>query len=260
MLAVGIGCCGFPVSRKSYYRRFACVEVQQTFYHPPTKETLTRWRQEAPEQFEFTVKAWQLITHTPHSPTYRRLRMEIPKGKSSHYGNFLPTDEVFQAWNSTRDAAKILGAHIVIFQSPRSFGSSQENRSNVKAFFQTIDRDALLIGWEPRGWDETDVRMLCHDLGLFRVVDPYQERGGYGQIAYWRLHGIGGYRYRYSDENLSELLRGVHADKTHYVMFNNLSMFQDGLRFKEMWERDQSERLQVSGLGCVAQALRKHRF
>lgn len=60
-----IGWCGFPVAQKRYYGALPCVEVQQTFYQPPQSSTLRRWRNEAPEGFLFTVKAWQFITHHP---------------------------------------------------------------------------------------------------------------------------------------------------------------------------------------------------
>jgi uncharacterized protein YecE (DUF72 family) len=78
---IKVGCCGFPVKRETYYHTFQVAEVQQTFYQPPLLATGKRWREEAPPDFEFTMKAWQLITHEPSSPTYRRLRMKIPEEK-----------------------------------------------------------------------------------------------------------------------------------------------------------------------------------
>jgi uncharacterized protein YecE (DUF72 family) len=57
------GCCGFPKARKVYYDSFKVVEVQQTFYQPPALKTIEKWRAQAPGDFEFTLKAWQLITH-----------------------------------------------------------------------------------------------------------------------------------------------------------------------------------------------------
>ncbi len=45
---VRVGCCGFAQARAAYFRRFALVEVQQTFYHPPGLDTLRRWRVAAP--------------------------------------------------------------------------------------------------------------------------------------------------------------------------------------------------------------------
>ncbi len=32
---VKVGCCGFPVEKPEYYRRFPVVELQQTFYKLP---------------------------------------------------------------------------------------------------------------------------------------------------------------------------------------------------------------------------------
>ncbi|OYV02673.1 hypothetical protein CGW93_04335 [candidate division bacterium WOR-3 4484_18] len=92
-MVIKVGCCGFPLSRKQYYEIFKVVEVQQTFY----------------DGFEFTIKAWQLITHTPSSPTYRKLkRTSIDTGKAELYGNFKLTAEVLHAWEVTREAANIL--------------------------------------------------------------------------------------------------------------------------------------------------------
>jgi len=57
---------------KRYLSQYELVEAQQTFYKPPRLKTALRWRREAPPQFEFAVKAWQLITHPISSITYRR--------------------------------------------------------------------------------------------------------------------------------------------------------------------------------------------
>src|SRR3712207_8850676 len=61
--SVRVGLCGWTVSQSSYVRRFPVVEVQHTFYDPPTDAVLTRWRTQVPTSFEFTIKAWQVVTH-----------------------------------------------------------------------------------------------------------------------------------------------------------------------------------------------------
>lgn len=231
---VKVGCCGFPVGMRVYFEHFPCVEVQQTFYHPPEERTLQRWRSEAPKGFEFTLKAWQLITHESKSPTYRRLRFKVPEEKKGHYGAFRPTEEVFEAWEVTRRAAEILEARIVIFQSPQSFRPEADNVSNLRAFFGRIDRKGLILGWEPRGWPPEEVAALCRELDLIHVVDPFQGESLWGDVVYWRLHGKGGYRYRYADQELIELLEKLPSGKTCYVMFNNTSMFQDAKRFLDV--------------------------
>jgi len=227
---IKVGCCGFPVSRKIYYQTFTCVEIQQTFYHPPKEETLKGWRKEAPEGFEFTLKAWQLITHDPKSPTYKRLKFEIPPETKERYGGFKPTREVLEAWQITRKAAKLLEARLIIFQTPPSFRPEEESVKNLKTFFSTIERENFLFGWEPRGWPGELVRSLCEELDLIHVVDPFKE-DTVGKIVYWRLHGKDGYRYRYSDDELEELLRKIKPSSVYYVMFNNTNMFEDAQRF-----------------------------
>jgi uncharacterized protein YecE (DUF72 family) len=66
--AIKIGTSGFGVAQAEYARRFSCVEVQHTFYEPPRLTTLNRWRRQMPPDFEFALKAWQLITHEGQEP------------------------------------------------------------------------------------------------------------------------------------------------------------------------------------------------
>ena len=48
----------------SYYAsQFNTVEVDSTFYRIPAKTTVTNWRQQTPENFQFSLKFPQLITH-----------------------------------------------------------------------------------------------------------------------------------------------------------------------------------------------------
>jgi uncharacterized protein YecE (DUF72 family) len=100
--AVQVGCCGFAGAQTAYFRDFGLIEVQQTFYEPPRVNTAERWRANAPTGFDFTLKAWQLITHEATSPTYRRLRTPLSQSAAAHVRSFKPTDEV---WNAIRPAS-----------------------------------------------------------------------------------------------------------------------------------------------------------
>jgi len=57
----------YPLSRtdelKFYSRYFNAVEVNSTFYRPCAPKTAESWAKRTPEDFEFTVKAWQQFTH-----------------------------------------------------------------------------------------------------------------------------------------------------------------------------------------------------
>ena len=231
---IKVGCCGFPISQKKYFENFNLVEIQKTFYQIPEEDTLIKWRKKAQKEFEFTLKAWQLITHPPSSPTYKRLKIELSDKEKKNYGFFKPTDEVFKAWEKTKKAAEILESKIIIFQCPSSFKQTDENIKNMENFFNSIKNDSFIMGWEVRGnWEEDVIIGICRNLKLIHVVDPFKEKKLYGDIAYWRLHGIGGYRYRYTEEDFSKLIQFIKNENSSliYILFNNVYMGEDALNF-----------------------------
>jgi uncharacterized protein YecE (DUF72 family) len=235
--SVQIGCCGFRSSRESYYPVLSAVEVQHTFYQPPQISTLKKWRKEAPADFEFTIKAWQLITHKATSPTYKRLKRQLTDQEKSESGSFNPTKIVKEAWETTLECAKALKAKAILFQCPASYRPLGENIENLVTFFKEIKREKLNLCWEPRGdWPPELVQDLCQDLQLWHVVDPFSQRTLTTQKCYFRLHGRGGWRYRYEDAELEELKAMLPKRGTSYVFFNNIEMKKDALRFKEIVE------------------------
>ncbi|HEX8070685.1 MAG TPA: DUF72 domain-containing protein [Pyrinomonadaceae bacterium] len=232
------GCCGFRQARGEYVRQFDVVEVQQTFYQPPRVETLARWRAEAPPRFEFTLKAWQLITHEARSPTYRRLKRELSEDEREQAGSFRWNEVVLDAWATTRACAEALGATRVLFQCPASFRPVPTNLNNLRRFFKKIERPpGLVCLWEPRGdWPRPLVAELCAELQLVHVVDPFVARTVTPAQCYYRLHGRGGWRYAYEDEELLALLELLPAAGPSYVMFNNVRMREDAARFRALIE------------------------
>jgi uncharacterized protein YecE (DUF72 family) len=227
-----VGTCGFGLAKVAYARVFSCVEIQHTFYQPPQIKTLERWRREVPANFEFTLKAWQLITHDARSPTYRRLKRKLSQSEKQEAGYFRTTAIVKEAWEKTLLAAKALEAKTVLFQCPASFTPIEENVANMEKFFCSIDRNDLNLCWEPRGnWDEEVVRSLCARLGLWHVVDPFVGKTETPDNCYFRLHGRNGWRYQYETGELEDLADTVLKRKTSYVFFNNSRMIDDALRF-----------------------------
>jgi uncharacterized protein YecE (DUF72 family) len=255
---IKIGCCGFPVSQKRYYRIFSVVEVQATFYDFVSSENLKKWRKDAPPDFEFILKAFQFITHPPTSPTYKRAKsltasFSRKDMKLENLGNFKPTEEVFKCYRILTQYAEILGSRIIIFQSPPGFKPVKENERNMEEFFKRIDRRDFIFGWEARGeWKPEEIKRICQRFGLIDVVDPFVRdttttvtcatktdgEGNSRDIFYYRIHGGKGYREKIGEEKLKylmEKIQGLTARgvKDGYVMFNNISMFEDALRFKE---------------------------
>lgn len=236
---IKIGCCGFRSSREKYYPLLPAVEIQHTFYQPPQISTLEKWRAEAPASFEFTVKAWQLITHQATSPTYRRLKLELTDKEREACGSFRSTRIVKEAWGVTEDCARALKARMVLFQCPASFKPTKVNLENMRKFFAKMKRGALSLAWEPRGaWPPEVVKDLCEELDLWHVVDPFADRTQTPGRCYFRLHGRKGWRYTYEDAELEELYSMLPQGADSYVFFNNIKMKEDAIRFKAIAEAE----------------------
>jgi uncharacterized protein YecE (DUF72 family) len=237
------GCCGFRLSQAEYVKRFPVVEVQQTFYQPPQVKTLERWRADAPPDFEFTIKAWQLITHASRSPTYRRLKRELTETEREEAGSFRPTAIVQAAWDVTLASAQALKATRILFQCPSSFTPTGEHVRDLREFFTRIERPRNMVYlWEPRGkWPDELVAGLCRELDLAHVVDPFTARTLTPERCYYRLHGRTGWRYQYEDDELAELISMLPTRGVSYVLFNNVRMLDDAARFQMLASKAEEE-------------------
>ena len=237
-LEVRIGLCGFTMAYEDYVREYRLVEVQQTFYEPPRDGTMRRWRALAPHDFEFTIKAWQLVTHDAASPTYRRLRSPLTPAERAEAGAFRTSPTVLRAWRRTLDCAAILHATAIVLQCPASFRPTDENVDRMREFFATVERPGgVRLLWEPRGiWPPEVVTGLCRDLELVHVVDPFVAATVTPEQTYLRLHGTTGARHVYRDDELERLAEGLPRTglAPAYVLFNNLPRVEDARRFRAL--------------------------
>lgn len=240
-----MGTCGFPTARSRYYSLLPAVELQETFYDLPSGERMRELRQEAPSEFTFTVKVFQGLTHGSDSPTWRRMRRTKLMGDLSNYGLLRPTRENLNLWDEFLRLIKPLNPAFYVFQTPPSMRVTEGNARDIIDFFKSLGEEGK-IGWEPRGlsYENPDlVKRILDESGVVHIVDPFRRsplvnRG----IAYFRLHGIGkgevNYGYRYSDSDLENLRSMVlnQGASLVFVMFNNISMLNDSLRFKRLME------------------------
>jgi len=144
------------------------------------------------------------------------------------------------------DLCRALKAPVCVVQTPPKFGYSRENEENVEAFFSSVRRNGVTIGWEPRGtWNKnlSAVKKLCEKLELVHVVDPFRrDPVFFTSLCYFRLHGIGkgevNYRYKYTESDLRALKEKVLSYEKQcdvvYVLFNNVYMAQDAKAFEQM--------------------------
>jgi uncharacterized protein YecE (DUF72 family) len=232
---VRVGLCGWTVSQSSYVRRFPVVEVQHSFYEPPEDAVLARWRAQVPVDFEFTMKAWQVVTHESNSPTYRRLKRPLPDSARGQVGAFRLTPPVLAGWQRTLECAKALRATAVLLQCPASFRPTLDNVERLRRFVAQVERPAGRLMWEPRGqWPPQLLRELCAELDLVHVVDPMQTETVTPEQTYYRLHGTTGSRHVHTEDELRRLRDQVDGRPSPYVMFNNLPRTGDAERFRAL--------------------------
>jgi uncharacterized protein YecE (DUF72 family) len=238
MSLIKLGLCGFTVGAAQYYKRFKVLEVQQTFYDPPADETLHRWREAAPPDFEFTLKAWQVITHLGTSRTYRRLRSPFSDEARSEAGAFRMNATTLNAYRRSLEACAILRGTALLFQCPPSFRPTNENLANMRRFFGTVERPTgVRFLWEPRGkWPDETIAEICRDCDLIHAVDPFVRASVTPAFTYWRLHGNGSHYAVYTDLELDQMIEWLPDAKNVYVMFNNIPRVKDSARFRERAE------------------------
>jgi len=215
-----VGCCGYPTSMKKYFESFHLVELNRTFYEYPRISTVAGWREKTPQDFEFTVKAHQDITH--------KFRFQMKPS--------------LLAFESMKQICQTLKARILLLQTPGSF--RLEKLSDAVKFLGKIRRDDLIVVWETRGatWDTPEVRKKLTEkleaLNVVHVTDPFKTLPVFtDNVAYFRLHGLGKqlYYYQYTDDELKQLYKLVQSfelgGREVYVLFNNLAMYDDARRF-----------------------------
>lgn len=248
---IKVGCCGFPTSMKKYFENFSMVELNSTFYKYPRERTVEGWREKAPENFEFTVKAHQDISHKA------KLKVE---------------EASFQAFEHVKKICKTLNSKILLIQTPGSF--RPDKLGDAEKFFGAVDREGLVLVWETRGlaWETAEARkklgQVLEKLDVTHVTDPFRVMPAYtGDVAYFRLHGLGErmYYYQYSDSELQKLKALISPyekeGKEVYVLFNNLSMFDDGIRFTEYLSKGVFPKVTGStGLASIRSVVERTRY
>jgi len=247
---IRVGCCGYPVARLKYRKIFNIVELNSTFYEYPQPSTVKKWREEAPEDFDFTVKAHQDISHKS------RLKLESAR------------DSV----ERMKEICQALNAKILLIQTPASF--KPDNLREAERFFEGTSRNGLTLVWETRGplWEKTETRANLREvlerLDVPHVTDPSRTMPVFtGHTAYFRLHGLGEqlYYYQYTDEELAMLCNRVKPfdipNKEVYVLFNNLAMFDDAKRLVTFLEDGRFPSITgATGIESVKRVIEKRKY
>ncbi|MGH2704735.1 MAG: DUF72 domain-containing protein [Actinomycetota bacterium] len=124
--------------RLRYYAgRFPIVEVDSTYYFPPTERNAALWSVRTPDEFTFHVKAYSLLTQHPTRPAslYPELRKAVDEEHRESrflYQTHLPPEAMDEVWRRFAEALMPLHSAgklgVVHFQFPEWFLPGSRSR------------------------------------------------------------------------------------------------------------------------------------
>jgi len=220
-IALRIGCAGWSIAARDaglfgpgdsalarYATRFACVEIDSSFYRPHRAATYARWAASVPPGFRFSVKLPRTITHDA------RLRgcgpaldafLEGPLALGDALGCLL-----VQLPPSLAYDARTAGTFLRMLRRRWHGDIACEPRH---ARWCTPAADAMLQGHRV-------ARVAADPARLGDDARP----GGAASPVYWRFHGAPRIYYdAYDAEALQRIAKAVamHATVRRWVIFDN---------------------------------------
>jgi uncharacterized protein YecE (DUF72 family) len=198
-----------------YSERLQAVEINNTFYHMPTKSVLASWAEQVSEDFIFALKAPQIITHL------KRLRNVEEE-----------TEYLFRTL-SVLDGK--LGP--VLFQFPKSFHA---DRTVLEPFLDLIPGNrACAFEFRHPSWLEAETLGLLQERGCSLCIadsdeTPADDIVSTAHWGYLRLH-----RSDYTEPDLSRWREKVISQEWEraFVFFKHEEEAlgpQRALRFQEL--------------------------
>jgi uncharacterized protein YecE (DUF72 family) len=204
-----------------YATQFAAVEINSSFYRPPTREQVAKMARRSPAGFGFTLKVPKTVSHD-RSPD------DLPAFK-------LAADHMTAA-------EKLLG---LILQVPETFRNTADNRRWLAETGAALKPHRVAIEFRHRSWDASNLSEWMEHIGMdvvsvgvpdIRTLFPPGLRVANRRV-YARLHSANAdnwyedgklrYNYDYPDETLREWADGLkriaeenRADEA-LVFFNN---------------------------------------
>jgi uncharacterized protein YecE (DUF72 family) len=205
---------------------FGCVEVNASFYRPPSPRAAASWLRRTPDAFEFTFKLHQRFTHQREAP-------------------WTPdeVDAFRRGIEPVREAGR-LGA--ILVQFPWSFRCDEAALRHLEAVRRDFGDLPLVVEVRHVSWTAGEAIDFLRSRGLgWANIDQPRSRGGVpptslvtSPVGYVRLHGRNReawfskdagrdarYDYLYREDELQEWIERIRAvarasEKT-YVFTNN---------------------------------------
>jgi uncharacterized protein YecE (DUF72 family) len=201
------------------------VEINSTFYRPCNPKTAESWAKRTPDDFEFTVKAWQQFTHNKDQWT---------------------SDEVEEFKSGIFPLAEANKLGCLLFQFPASFRHTPQTIDRLKMLIGLFEGHNIAVELRHRSW--TDVLPRLPSIGAVpafidepKFKDSIRQdiAAGATRLLYLRFHGRKfdkwwrhehrneRYDYLYTAEELQPYavrVKSILEDKNiqrAYILFNN---------------------------------------
>jgi uncharacterized protein YecE (DUF72 family) len=207
-------------------RHFDCVEVNSSFYRPPSERNVAAWLRRTPPDFEFTFKLHQRFTH-------ERGRAWTP-------------DEVAEFRRGIEPAREAGRLGAVLVQFPWSLRADAAARQHIEAIGRDFAGLPLVVEVRHISWAADDAVEFLRRSGLgFCDIDQPPGRAGVppmtlvtSPVGYVRLHGRNQaawfardagrdarYDYLYREDEIEEWIARIReiaaASQKTYVFTNN---------------------------------------
>ncbi len=258
----------YPPSAKSaearlryYAERFSIVEVDSTYYFPPTERNAVLWIERTPKDFTFNIKAYSLLTNHPTKTESipKDLREDLSEElleKRNVYRDKLPDDVVEEVWRRFHDAlmplhsAGKLGA--VLFQFPQWFVIGRKNKDYILECADRLQDFRIAVEFRHKTWledrnaeetlsflEEHDLPFVCVDMPQgFDSSLPALAAATAKDLSMVRFHGRDRkawstksdsasvrFRYEYKEKELLEWVPRIEelSERTRetHVLMNN---------------------------------------
>ena len=243
-----------------YAAHFPIVEVDATYYAPPSERVAGLWVERTPPGFTFDVKAFRLLTQHPTPPKalWKEFRESLPgemKEKRNVYMRDLPRDLQAEATGAFRDALMPLHSAgklgVILFQFPPYVYPTRGAFGYLKWVSAQLEDFQLAVEFRNGRWldeehmTETLDFLERHSLAYVCVDEPQGFKSSVppvvavtAPVAEVRFHGRNAenwekkgitaaerFRYDYNTDELKEWVPRIEsmaesADTVHALMNN----------------------------------------
>jgi uncharacterized protein YecE (DUF72 family) len=206
-----------------YKNHFDTVEINASFYHLPRKTTFEKWKNEAGENFLFTVKGSRFVTHIK--------KLNDPKESTQKF------------YDHAAYLEEKIGA--ILWQLPPQLHSNEDKLTN---YCKILDKNFKnIIEFRHLSWfKEKYYEILSKFNTGLCIVSAYSIPERFittCETAYIRFHGLESnwYKYNYSDKELNRYAKKIKLldAKEIYVYFNNdfeAQAVKNALKLKKLLE------------------------